>query len=270
MSEAAIPLLLPPLPLRRSWRLGTTSYVYADDVLPNVERLAGRVEDIELVLFESEAFANLPSVETIRRLDDLRRAHDFTFTIHFPIDRQLGSPDATTRQAMLDQMRRIVDLVRPLDPFAYILHPEGVNAQADAGRVRAWQDDLAGGVARLVADGLTPRLLAVENLGFPFEWCRPLIEAAGLSVCLDVGHLWLHGVDAPSHARAWLARTRVVHLHGEAAGRDHLSLARTNRPRLAAFLRELAAQSYRGVVTLEVFSFDDTASSIRVLEEMLP
>lgn len=264
------PPVLPPLPRRRTWRLGTSSYVYADDVLPNVERLAGRVEDIELVLFESESFANLPSTDTIRRLDELRRQHGFTFTIHFPIDRQLGSPDAAMRRAMLDQMRRIADLVSPLEPFAYILHPEGISARADAGRISAWQADLADGVARLVADGLAPRLLAVENLGFPFEWCRPLIESAGLSVCLDVGHLWLNGVDAPSHARTWLARTRVVHLHGEAAGRDHISLARTDRPRLAAFLRELAAQTYRGVVTLEVFSFDDTADSIRVLEELLP
>ena len=39
-----------------TFRLGSTSYVYPDDILPNVQRLAqaGDVDDIELVLFEVE------------------------------------------------------------------------------------------------------------------------------------------------------------------------------------------------------------------------
>ena len=262
--------ILSRLPTRRPWRLGTTSYVYPDDIPHNVERLAGHTEDIELVLFESSDFANLPSPATIRRLDELRLAHGFSFTIHFPIDRQLGSPHAEMRREMLDQILRIVDTVRPLDPFAYILHPEGIAAEADSVRLSTWQSDMAEGVDRIVAHGIAPHLLAVENLAFPFDWCAPFIEAAGLSVCLDVGHLWRGGVDVAAHMRRWLPRTRVVHLHGERGGRDHLSLAQTDRRRLTEFIGALLAPpSFRGVVTLEVFSFEDTAASIGVLKELL-
>ena len=291
--------VLPSLPANRPWRLGTTSYVYADDILPNVERLAGRAEDIELVLFESGASANLPSPAVLARLDELRRAHAFTFTVHFPIDRQFGHADPGHRREILRQMLRIVDAVRPLEPHAYIVHPEGLGRDAAPARLAAWQRDMSAGLAQLVAHGLSPRLLAVENLDFPFDWCAPFIEEADLSVCIDVGHLWRYGVDVPSHLRRWLPRTRVVHLHGECAGRDHLSLAATDQARLAACVRllsaapatpaaslrtrgadgwrtdEAAAQPptagllFGGVVTLEMFSFEDTASSIDVLRELL-
>ena len=34
------------------FRIGTTSYIIPDDILPNVRFLAGRVKDVELVLFD--------------------------------------------------------------------------------------------------------------------------------------------------------------------------------------------------------------------------
>jgi hypothetical protein len=49
-------------------RIGTTSYILADDILPNVRYLAPLVDDIELVLFESEGMSNLPSKQVIEEL----------------------------------------------------------------------------------------------------------------------------------------------------------------------------------------------------------
>ena len=43
------------------FRIGTTSYVIPDDILPNVEYLASRVDDVQLVLFETDEYgSNLP------------------------------------------------------------------------------------------------------------------------------------------------------------------------------------------------------------------
>lgn len=259
---------LPPLPAGRTWRLGSTSYVYPADVLPNVERLAGQVEDIELVLFESDDVSNLPDATTIDHLANLAARHDFTYTVHLPIDRDLGSPDPAERRACVAQAQRIFDLVAPLRPAAYLLHLQGVVADAPPARVARWQADTAQALDELLAGGIAPQLLCVENLQFPFAWCEPLVARFELSVCIDTGHLWLTGADAVAHARRHLPRTRVVHLHGERDGRDHLSLAATDPDRLAAFVRTLA--DYRGVVTLEVFSRDETASSITCLREILP
>ena len=261
---------LPALPSDHPWRLGTTSYVYPADVLPNVERLAGHTQDIELILFQSPDAANLPSPEVIGQLDQLRRAHDFTFTIHLPIDRQLGHPDRRHRDELLTQIDAIAARVQPLDPFAYIIHPEGITSDATPNAIAAWQRHLADSVARIVDLGIAPERLAMENVAHPFDWCAPVVESAGISVCIDIGHLWQHGVPATAHLRRWLPRARVVHLHGERAGRDHISLAAADRGRLVAVLRELQGPPpFTGVVTLEVFSFADTASSIDTLRETM-
>ena len=256
MTTGAYPLLprLPP----RAFRLGTTSYVHPADVLPNVEALCGQVEDIELVLFESDDVSNLPTPAVVGRLAALADAGGHTYTIHF----------AAERAALRGQMLRILERTRPLRPYACILHLEGIGPAADAARVRQWQRDVDGEIARLLdAGGARPELFCVENLGYPFEWCAPAIEKHGLAVCTDIGHLWRYGADVEAHFRAWLPRTRVVHLHGERGGRDHLALGRADSARLDAALRALGG--YSGVVTLELFDYAAVLDSLGVLAAWL-
>ena len=64
---------------RFPFRLGTTSYILPDEIIPNVRHLAGKVEDIELVLFESEEFSNLPTEAELGILDGLARDHGMTY-----------------------------------------------------------------------------------------------------------------------------------------------------------------------------------------------
>ena len=257
---------LPTLPFPRPFRVGVTSYVYPADILPNVERLAGRVDDIELVLFESEQTANLPSPDVVARLAELGRQHQLTYTIHFPTDRALGSTDASERAAHVAQMRRIIELLAPLPVHGYILHLEGIAPDADAARVAAWQRDVAGELPNLL-EGYDPQMFCVESLNYPFSWCAPLLDQFGLSVCADVGHVWRRGEDVPEFLRVWLPRARVIHLHGECDGRDHLPLTALAPGRLEKFLE--AAHGFSGVVTLEVFEYAAAQLSIERLSRCL-
>lgn len=258
---------LPRLPGGRPWRLGTTSYVYPADVLPNVEALAPQVQDIELVLFESEDVSNLPSPAVIARLAELGRQHDCTYTIHFPIDKKLGAESATERAAFVRQACRIVELTRPLRPFGFLLHAEGIGPQADAARVRQWQQDVLAALPPLIDSVGDPALLCLENYKAPFAWGEPLLERWPLSVCIDAGHLWRFGYDLEAQVRQYLPRTRVIHLHGERDGRDHISLAALAPERLREFLRLTAA--FTGVVSLELFEFDAVKTSIETLTAAL-
>ena len=255
------------LSLPCSFRVGVTSYVYPADILPNVERLAGRVDDIELVLFESEQTANLPAPEVVVRLAELGRQHNLTYTVHFPTDRKLGSTDAAERAAHVAQIRRIIALLAPLPVHGYILHLEGVGPGDSAARVAQWQNDLAEELPRLLADMPPPEMFCVESLSYPFHWCAPLLDAFGLSVCADVGHVWRYGGDVPAFLRTWLPRARVIHLHGERDGRDHLPLTELAPGRLEAFLR--AARGFSGVVTLEVFEYAAARLSVERLAQCL-
>jgi len=258
---------IPPLPRNRTFRLGATSYVYPADILPNAEALAGHVDDIELVLFESRAAANIPPPATVERLADLGRRHHLTYTVHLPLDRHLGHPDAAERAAAVRQVQDLLDLTRPLAPHGYVLHLAGIAPDAPPARVAHWQDDTAAALEQILAGGTPAHLFCIENLDHPFAWCEPLVERCGLSVCLDAGHLWLGGGSVDDFLARHRPHLRVIHLHGVRDGRDHLPLTALAPERLPAFLH--AIRGYSGVVTLEVFEYDALRLSIERLTACL-
>ncbi|MDD5677604.1 MAG: cobamide remodeling phosphodiesterase CbiR [Kiritimatiellae bacterium] len=278
----------PPLPqcsIPHPFRLGAPSYVYPADILPNVEALAPYVDDIELVLFESRGTAgsqqtaedqrqtpegivsNIPSPDTIARLVKLAQQNDLTYTVHFPIDRHLGSPVAAERQALQRQMLAIMESTRPLRPFAYILHLEGVTRDSDPSRIQTWANDIAGLLPALIECAGDPSLFCVENLNYPFAWCEGLLDKFGLGVCIDFGHLWIGGYDADAHLKRYLPRTRVIHLHGERDGRDHLALAALAPARLRQLLNSI--DNFTGVLTLEIFNYEGVRDSVACLNQWI-
>ena len=260
---------LPPLPTSRPFRIGVTSYIFPADILPNVEVLAGKVDDIELLLFESENVSNLPSPDVFVQLAKLGRQHNMTYTVHLPFDRALGSPDAAERAAHRRQIERIVRLTADLPVHGYILHLEGVKSGDSPERVQIWQRDVAMELCQLFASDAMPASgqFCVENLGYPFVWCDPLLDKFGLSVCMDVGHLWLAGASVLDFIRRYLPRTRVVHFHGERDGKDHQPLTVLTPERMQLCMQAL--RHFPGVVTLEVFEYDAARLSIERLTEWL-
>jgi sugar phosphate isomerase/epimerase len=221
--------------------------------------LTGFVDDIELVLFESGSESNLPSLEIIERLAGLP---GLTYTVHFPIDRKLGSPDAAERDGMVGKVRQIMERVKPLPVHSYILHPEGICANAAAAEVLLWQRNLREATLRCI-DGQEPARFALENLGFPFHWCDPLLDELPLAVCMDIGHLWRYGAAIAPHWQTYGQRVRVIHLHGERNGRDHISLQDTGPDRRSDVMSILAG--FSGVCTLELFEYAAVAESIEWL-----
>ncbi len=286
------------------FRLGVPSYVYPADILPNVKALAPYVDDIELVLFESRSpddrASNIPDPDIIQRLAELAQQHDLTYTVHFPIDRHLGSPDAEERRALLRRILAIMDRTRPLAPFAYILHLEGITRDSDHARIRTWQNDIAELLPTLIERAGDPAFLCVENLNYPFAWCEPLLNRFGLGVCIDLGHLWV-GSEAPrgrpqgifaesceasntispcgkphgflakkddnveAHLKRHLPRTRVIHLHGVCDGHDHLALTALPPGRLRQLLNSI--DKFTGVLTLEIFNYKEVRDSVVCLNQ---
>ncbi len=247
------------------FRIGATSCIFMDDILPNVRQLAGQVEDIELVLFEVEEYGgNLPTRDAAAELGALAREHGFTYTVHLPLDLDFSAPHS------FDLIARAIEATRVLDPFAYILHLDGraLEHSPSPTGVAQWQRDTAAALDRVLG-WVEPTRLCIENLEtWVPEHFADLVAARGVARCVDVGHYWKRAQDPLPHLREHLARTRVVHLHG-VGERDHQSLARQPRVEVESVARVLMEHSFRGVVTLEVFSADDLQSSRAVLEEVL-
>ncbi len=249
------------------FRLGTTSYIYPADFLLNVQRLAGLVEDMELVLFEVEGASNLPDQQTVAGLREAARCYGISYTVHLPTDLRLGA-EGEIWAFSVEKARRFIQTTRPLNPWAYIVHlnPDG------AGTLARWQERCLEALMTLAREVGEPDRLAVENLeNCPLERLIPLLAQMPISLCMDVGHLWLAGADPLPALEAHLGQTRAVHLHGVNRW-DHESLLWVPVDALRAVLKALTCQGYEGVVTLEVFSAEDFFSSrervFSLLEEL--
>lgn len=271
----------------RAWglpfRVGTTSYILADDLLPNAAFLAAHVQDMQLVLFEVPGGpTNLPSPQEVAALAAIGAARDLSYTVHLLHDLRLHDANGAPALA-LAKARQVIELTQPLSPHAWVCHLDGRSVTGD------WVDDTAaalGAVCDWAHDG---RRVAVENLeGFAPDFVTPVVQRTQAARCVDVGHLWLDCVDPLPHLAAALGRLRVVHLHGVTqlgsadapagagradgavcAPRDHASLAHTPPEQLDAMLGLLLAAGFDGVLTLEVFGEDDFWSSLAALAASL-
>ncbi len=252
------------------FRLGTTSYIIPDDILPNARYLAGKVQDIELILFEvDDGPNNLPSLDVIDELSKIAQDHDLTYTVHLPLDLKLGD-DGSDRDQSLVKAKRVIDCTCGLDPWAYVMHLDGkaVRTSTDAELIERWQDQSVRALEIVSEWAGGPEKLAVENLEtYPLDFIQPMLDRIPVSRCVDVGHLWLDGHDPLPYLQAALPRTRVIHIHG-IAERDHRSLAFMPQEKVRAVWEELVHANYEGVLTLEIFSEEDFLSSVNVINRL--
>lgn len=72
------------------FKLATTSYIYPDQIIPNVAILAPFFDEIELVLFESGGQDNIPDDVQMRGLMKFSQNKKVNFNVHLPIDIFLG------------------------------------------------------------------------------------------------------------------------------------------------------------------------------------
>jgi sugar phosphate isomerase/epimerase/HEAT repeat protein len=251
------PIALPPR-FGTPFRVGSTSYVYADDILPNVEKLAaaGEVDDIELILFEvDDGPNNIPSEAIIQQIDGLARAANITYTVHLPLDLTLAA-DGSAQHASLIKAQRVIERTLPLDPFAFVFHLDGKGVESPG-----WVDNALRALEVVMGGIPDPARLAVENLeNYPPDYLDPVLARAPISRTTDIGHFWKMGLNPLDYLPAWLPRTRVIHIHGMAE-RDHHSLALMTPEQLDPVVGLLIEAQYSGVVTLEVFETMDFFTS---------
>lgn len=257
----------------RSFRIGTTSFILPQDILSNVRFLAGKVQDVELLIFEvDDRRSPLLSAEAVTELADLAQKHGLSYTVHLPMDLRLAANDERGRES-LELARRVMKRMHPLHPWAYIIHLEGGHRDP----LRTIDPDFPArletslralkSLAKLAGGS---EYLALENMqGRPPDNYAPILQILPVSLCLDVGHLWLEKQSPGPFLKEKGDRIRVVHLHGvDASGRDHQSLARVPPEKVDPVARWLLS-AFSGVLTLEVFGLRDFSGSMEALAASL-
>lgn len=251
---------------RFPFRLGTTSYVIPADILPNVRFLAEQVDDVEILLFESVGPFSVPSTETVSELVKLAADHGLTYTVHLPTDIHTGHAEESERRRAVESCRRIIERLEPVAPFAYIMHlaggPGGPLPATDLSRWQALHRESL----RSLLEMASPERICIENLDYPFAHAAGIVCDLGLSICCDIGHLLRYGGDVDAHLDRHWRRTRVIHLHGLADGRDHRSVSCLESSLLRKLMRRFRpAGEPERLVTIEVFAESDFRDSLQCL-----
>lgn len=249
--------------------LGTTSYIIPDDVLPNVKFLVPFLDDIEIVLFESEEISNLPNQTIINELNQIGKQNALTYSIHFPIDQKAGSPNKNERTFFVNQVLKIIDLFQKSPISAFILHLEGLQLNPSENEIIEWQKNVSE-VCTEIQTRISPEqnaLIAVETLGYPPFLNIPVIEQFNFKHCIDIGHVWLYNQEWQRVTEKMLPSTRVFHLHGVANSKDHLSLDLNDKSVLKSFFNK-ALRSFDGLVTLEIFDLESLIKSCKVINDL--
>ncbi len=246
------------------FKIGTTSFIYPAEYVPNVRRLGPYLDEIELLFFESRK-DSLPTGEVIQELFSLSTDLNITYNIHLPTDIHPGSSDPLKRQYAADVLKKVFDLTQPLCPTTYTLHLPNDNNQHQNGELKRWQENIHKCLDQVIGRGVEGKKVSVETLSYPIVLVEPIIKDFNLSVCLDVGHLILYGYDISATFNRWQGITSIIHLHGVDGKRDHLSLVQMDLQSLDIIMKILT--QFKGVVSLEVFSFDNLKRSLGCLEK---
>jgi hypothetical protein len=220
-----------------AWTLAAPSCVLPVGLAENCAYLAAEYQEVSLAFFETDACLAYTPEDLPAALAGL----PLRYSMHLPLDLPWAEGVAAVAEIILELAR----LAGFLAPWAYVLHPpQGPGVL----------DELA---ARLERGGLPPGRLLVENIqgrDLAVHW--PVIRARGLGVCLDLGHMLLHGQEDFLDLPGLAGHTRMVHLNAPDPRRygRHASLRTLDAGGRALMGRLVGALPAGGSVVLELFT----------------
>ncbi|MBU8911818.1 MAG: hypothetical protein KOO65_11170, partial [Desulfobacterales bacterium] len=106
----------------KPFKLGTTSFIFPDHIIPNVKKLGLFFDEIEILVFESMPKEVLPSKDDVEELLYLSQKLDLTYNIHLPTDISLTHESLEERQKATNTILTVIDLFAPLNPTTHTLH----------------------------------------------------------------------------------------------------------------------------------------------------
>jgi len=242
----------PNKPAGLPWSLAAPSCVLPAGIVENCAFLAQSFDEIALAFFETETCLAYTEQEFPAGLAQL----PVSWHMHLPLDLPWAAGVDRVAEAVLG----LRDRAAHVSPKQFVLHPPR-EPQA-----------LAELMHRLEAGGVAPAQVLVENIegrDLALHW--PVIEAAGLGVCLDLGHMLVHGQQEFLALPGLKGRTRMLHLNAPDPARPsrHAGLSALGAPGRALCGRLLDNLAPGGVVVLELFSENALFDSLRVLEDIL-
>ena len=249
---------------------------------------------IELSMDAKYIVPNSLTPESISRLVDLKEEFGHAYSVHLPFwSIELATFNEHVRLGGVDSIVEAIELARPLEPEAYVLHITGDLAAYFSSLTVG--DDLVRLISTLIAGyaaasvdeiisktEINPRDLAIENVKFPFDVMRDLIDDLDTSICFDTAHLLSRMSGSESVMDFYRAhRDRITEIHlldatykeyeGTVAREDHITLGHgiMGDSVLQEFLRELIKDKFTGPIIFELAK-DEARESLDLIREVVP
>jgi sugar phosphate isomerase/epimerase len=260
------------------YSVGSPSMVFGEDLLENVQLLAGLVDHVAIVLFHTPTLHNIPGPKEVRILKNMGEQEDLSFSVHLPAFLEIASSDKKKREESVQLTKEICIKLAAIDPRHYVLHipfsqptlvpvPGLYFTRNDQQVWKDWTQRALEALSMLQEEiGQTNRLL-VENINYSPRFLKSFWKRGLCELCLDVGHLMLGQEKVLEAITQYQDVTRMIHLHGVRGYEEHLSLSVLNKKRVSEWMRYLREISFEGTIVLEVFSPRDLEESIDILTE---
>ena len=251
----------------------------------------GGFHTLELTLDIDYVLPGSLSEDVIRKFAELKREKELTYTVHLPLwSIEPSSPNEYIRTASVESLVHSIETVRDLEPECYVLHSTGALASEFTRLdLPKFYKELVNRYLLFIAvksikeilskTDIPPRKLALENVEFPFELTREMVDQFGLSVCFDTGHL-LAGYSGKYSVMEFLKKNwdRIVEIHlhdgfrrkedGNTVVRDHQPLGSGDLP-IPEFLDYLDKNGFTGPLVFEL-GFDEAKHSLDVIRKQCP
>ncbi len=233
--------------------LAAPSWLIPGALADNCRFLAGRVDEVGLLFFETAACAAYTANDVPADLADL----PLSYHVHLPVDLPWGDPRLCARICA-----GLLDKVSFLRPGRAVLHPPEGDTAAE--RLGVFLETFAG-------LGHAPDMLLPENIrGCDLLGLEGVIREFRLQVCLDLGHVRAYGQEALLDCPALTGRAGMLHLSAGRPGRDrHRPLTELDREGSELLRRLLAETPPDAVLMPEIFSLPGFEASIDVLSRAL-
>ncbi len=273
-----------PHPRLKCAKIAAPSFVWPAHIAENCRLLAPLVDEVGLLFFQSEACLAYTERDLPPRLAET----DLGFHVHLPLDLPWNEGPERVWE-IVSGLRRKAAFLRP---WAFVLHPPEARGSGqsricpppgngvafdqvfDSLRdfVRLWDQARAKGQEHV--NGRPGELLLENTQENDLVDSWPLIQSSNLGICLDLGHLLVHGQQTHHLPGIW-PRVRMVHLSApgklgvDGRPRDgHRSLAELDH-RGRGLLEEILGRVRPDcVLMLEVFEPEGFMESLNMLRSM--
>lgn len=246
------------------WRISAPSFVLRAGIEENVFFLADKVDDVQLLFFESPSKSLFPNNVDIGKLQKIAEDNELSYTVHLPTDIYPGSPESRQQLLCVEEIASLMENLFPLSPLCYDLH---LNRQADISSCQ-WLDNLNEFLVLLKKEiGRESEKIAIENIDYLFYPVRSLAVQNGFALCLDMGHALLYQDDVEG-ILADIGRASHIHYHGVRAEKDHQVLSVEQEEMTERLGKLMYACQYTGPVTLEIYNSPDLLASLAHIQSV--